>query len=1166
MYFSNAVVNGVVERLPGLFNFKEEEARDFAKKIIPGDTDNQVPFPVEPTLWPTDAHNATSVAYRGAGAMALVHGGGDGLIIKLNTGVPYSSFCGRRYLEATVHAVAQTGSVLGELSSRTLWSSISDGVTAPKLGSGTDADLKDFVDRGKHVEDVAARLISLAVEHTLVPFTQRTRLRNAAASYWCTAKYRSDNIIYSVQHSQALLDWTTSGAVGTEQDPRCVVWVGDARKLRGMSLLSRIMDQNGPIMLQDAFLLQGFDPGRLLMVGHGALHRDFVAIQPNDLMTAIDEALWLLVTYNHLDLNFITNALRLITRNLPIVDIAHYREVGALFWRTRSGQFGSPVLDRGLRATIDRSIDTTFGPGALEAVGLGDSELKRGVFSDLFRRVAFAPAADLTGLAPHTDDIVDWRAAGMLSAMQSEALGAIDGISVHTAQFDGAHPPSVPNMPTPERSVFDGVMAALSGRAGYHIYGYSQPPAAGAQLPVPQPGWALAAIQPPDLRPPPGVAQDGHWLEWVGGNDALGAPNVMTNAMRAYVIRQWLPTTAANYLNGYVAPPATLRTFDARQDFRMGVRPNGAMPDVRGVAPRIAGYVDENARGGDPLDYLTEEGQRAMNGLGVGQRSLAFTRGIAYVWDAANVGRTQNDAYRRWVQQHHADRELTTVPDELMLFLGGVRSRRYTEACGGLWTLCYTEGTKTTSNYAGHEPLISILRDKERFASYLLMLRSAIEMTDQLMRVSNARISGCAAPFLWPDVVDDRIARGRVDGTTIVDPASYLARQALILAAVFNHPDSSVARTFDVNACSTMRMREPLLRNGLEVQHVKHMNWLTPQTLGYGAWSWYYGVAAPTFTPDRSGRAWLRDARFTTTWQDVHEDFTPGAMIHLWDEVWSAVLTGYVYTDWYPATLEIMNYGRGLQVDVSDVRNRSVECYTQPLMRLNLPYETRVGTVTVIGVDHGSVIRPRLLCDGVSTLDDDVLLPHTRVEYNQHGLVVAAHLDPAADGWSNIHLEDTTFASGGLEFVSNSNTLVIGAFTETERSAGQFWMTVTKSGSQVAAGMAAVAQRLLTALNPITPLTAMDNGRGGEVRGPARIGDDAPDVLQLAPVGHPNVGDVPLAETNSVSANSLISALTSASPETMELIRNALLKDKGPQHGDARSHAATATTVAESDD
>jgi len=356
MYFSNVAVNGVIERLPELFNFKEEDAREFTQKVIPGGTDNQVPFPVEPTLWPDDEPNATSVAYRGAGAMALVHGGGDGLIIKLNTGVPYGSFTGRRYLEATVHAVAQTGSVLGELSSRTLWSSISDGVTAPKLGSGTDADLKDFVDRGKHVEDVAARLVALAIEHALVPFTQRTRLRNAAASYWCTAKYRSDNIIYSVQHSQALLDWTTCGAVGTEQDPRCVIWVGDARKLRGMSLLSRIMDQNGPVMLQDAFLLQGFDAGRLLMVGHGALHRDFVAVQPEDLMTAIDEALWLLVTYNHLDTNFITNAIRLITRNLPIVDMAHYRELEPLFWRTRTGHFGAPLLDNGLRATIDRAI------------------------------------------------------------------------------------------------------------------------------------------------------------------------------------------------------------------------------------------------------------------------------------------------------------------------------------------------------------------------------------------------------------------------------------------------------------------------------------------------------------------------------------------------------------------------------------------------------------------------------------------------------------------------------------------------------------------------------------------------------------------------------------------------------------------------------------------
>jgi hypothetical protein len=426
----------------------------------------------------------------------------------------------------------------------------------------------------------------------------------------------------------------------------------------------------------------------------------------------------------------------------------------------------------------------------------------------------------------------------MLGAMQSPSLGAIGGISIHTAVFDAALPPVVPNVPTPGRRVYDNVMDALSGRSGYHVFGYSQPLPPGAPIPVPPGGWALAAAVPPDLVLPVAIAQDGAWYEWIGGNDAGGQPYVMANDLRHYVVRTWMPTTPDNYLNGYVAPPAFLQTFDVNAEFRMGVRLNGAFPDIAGTSPGVVNYVAENSRGADPLDFLTEDEPRALGGLSVGQKSLAFTRGLAYVWDAANLGRTQNDAYMRWTHANHAGRELTTVPDELLLYVGGVRVRKFTEPCGGLWTLCYTEVRRTLEVRAGHEPLMEFLLNRSALASYIMKLRAAVEMTDQMNRVSNARISGCMEPYLWPEAVDARLAAARIDEGTVVDGATYLARQALFLTTLFDHPDASVVRTFAVSACSTMRVREPRVRGALTQAHAKHMNWMAPQTLKYSVlWS-----------------------------------------------------------------------------------------------------------------------------------------------------------------------------------------------------------------------------------------------------------------------------------------------------------------------------------------
>lgn len=255
MYYSNVIVDNVVRKVPEIFCFDKRDEKAFSKRTAADEHFVEGAFPVEPVYWEVDGRNASISSHRGAGATGIVHGAGGGLVLQLNTGARYESFIERRYQAGSMPVKAEKGTVLDNLEARSLWPNVADNVTGPVLNAKGSVEnraaLEDFVKAGKHMHGLAARLIALGLEHALCPFNTRTRVRNAAASYWCTGKYRSDSITYSLQNTQSILDWAYPGGVGRENDPTAVVWVGAAEKLRGMSLISRIMDHGGPIYNQE---------------------------------------------------------------------------------------------------------------------------------------------------------------------------------------------------------------------------------------------------------------------------------------------------------------------------------------------------------------------------------------------------------------------------------------------------------------------------------------------------------------------------------------------------------------------------------------------------------------------------------------------------------------------------------------------------------------------------------------------------------------------------------------------------------------------------------------------------------------------------------------------------------------------------------------------------
>jgi hypothetical protein len=581
-------------------------------------------------------------------------------------------------------------------------------------------------------------------------------------------------------------------------------------------------------------------------------------------------------------------------------------------------------------------------------------------------------------------------------------------------------------------------------------------------------------------------------------------------------------------------------------------------------------YVVANARGGNPLDYLTPEAAMNLRVLTNAQRSVAIMVGVGYLWDAAHLGAQQNDAYRRWVRDQFAGDRLTTVPDELKLYLGGVRSRRYVEASGGLWTLCLQKVVSTTKISAGHEGVLEVLKDRSQLGAYMLKLRCAVEMADVMANVSNSRITGCLEPFLWSQAMDDRLARGRIDHMTVVDPASYLSLQALILASVFDHPDSVVARTFDVTACSTMRVREPQLGDAYQIQALKHMNWVAPQVLSLNSWTAYFGVMAPSFVPDRVGQSWLRDARFTTAWNDVSEHLEPGVYVERSDEIWSAVLGGLVSNGWYPATLMLSQYGSSFRIDTSNVRVRHYDRYAPIGARLALPYETRFGDLLVHSPDADEQMRPLLPCDGIGGFMDGDALPMPRVRYAANGRY--SHVTIGNRACSVLNTISTSFCSEGLHFGRYQPSLVIGPYPDTNQAVGQFWVNTVSTKNSVAAGLCAGGQRLLAFLAPPDPINAVDDSGGDVVRAGSELKIDKPDVETQENPGAPdrNIGDVPIHEVGPKDAITVVSGLTGLSDEDRALLLSALAKRrvsyKRDEVGSGRSSATTAASTRSSNE
>jgi hypothetical protein len=959
---------------------------------------------------------------------------------------------------------------------------------------------------------------------------------------------------YCLQTAHALQQWTSPAAVGQDNDPAAVVWCGNNSSTRGMALLSRIMDAGGPIHNETSYLLREFDSGRLLLAGDTSLSRELPQVEASDLWVALREALFILTTYNHVPIERFESYLHLAIHNLPIMDTGFLRERDAIYWSTRGNAYAdNAVLDPDQQVALLGEVQRHFTNDELDTLGIGHTDaLLAGLFSDVGREVVMAPGAGVDGLAPSVDHSVIGDVAAIIAAISQPLNLILDGQTLRHCRYDEAIPMRVPNVVPQTVGNYSDVWATLSGRAAHRIFVVAHPPdAAGVRPPMPgcaiadqdqAPAAGLLAVHIPDLE----------WWEYTGvAGPGVDVPPLETN-YRGYVIRSWLPVAPGNYLPGYVAPPAVLTRFDVNGRQRIGFGPGGLrIIDWRDQAPRAAQYVDEIQAHDTPAAFLAEGGITMLNNaLDAVGRTVILLRGLAFLWDAAHLRRTQNDAFGRWVAAHHGGVALTRLTDELHLYLGGVRVMKDVDPSGGLWTLCYTRATERVTDKNLSFPVLAFLQNQQQLASAILKLRTSVEASDQINRFSNSRVVGCLTPAPLDDNFEDRLMRAKMYDLIQCSPDKYLTAQSCLLGSFFNQPHGSTMLSFGVKAVGGMRLREPRVSATFDNAVIQRCNWVVNQILPAHAIVQYYGVCGPVFQLGAIGRSILSNAYFAGTWNEVSDDFEVGAFLHADDEVWMSVLSSTIGTTIDLQSVYLSFGGPSYEVDVSRARTFFSSALDPFEVRLVLPYEHRLRRYLVQVPDANAVRRGSMIDNIVGRQERDNLALCDGIEYDVNGALSYQNIRPAFVGaeWGHLDLHTTQYCSEGLKFGRFDPTRNLHGNRRYRNAHGHFWMTRADTDLQVAGAPSPVLLKWLPALNPLP--TAV-NVLAGDTAAPTKVGDpSSSDMADPRSATNPAVLNQPASpsiETSpGISMEQFAQMLPSLSDEQQHLILVALLGNKFP--------------------
>lgn len=859
----------------------------------------------------------------GTSPMSSVSFGGMGFVIGFKPGVHYSTFVEVQYTHQLAHVSAQPNSVLQAVGSRSIVEPLREAMYAPTEAGETDAARYEFVANGKHVDGLLARLAAFALSHALLGFTTRTRPRNATVSYFCTAKYRQDNIVHCLQDAGALTPFIRHGALGADTGPLFAVYVGDGSKERGMSLLSRICDAGGPMAQQICPLLTQFDQAKVLLYGARPLDRDFRAVQAQDLNEAISEALTILIQHNGCtDASFNSHVMRLI-HNLPIVNSSLFLEKrnAAMhsLWLGGRRAYGAPLIDPAQADAVRDHALADLGPNIHDLLGVQAADLGP-LLSNVYREVAFQMPADGTGTNQHLM---------VIPAQTGTLLGY--GFDNSTIVYPPGLQPerlahfSIPNaQPGLNIQAMWGIImndamrvsASVSGAADYQVF-FMVPSPGGGVRPVPPAGSArivdAALVVRLDATVPPVNGS-----EWLVCSARGGVP---PGAM-SYAVIEHRPVDVANRPPEFLALDGPLRRFDVPGATGLLPGADGYPAGLGLAAVHVSRYLVEF--GDRPaLRYWDPEALRILYGAGVGAVTntdrvacIAMVLCGLHYLSVCNI--QMRDDYAVWTAAQRAGVVLASIPAEYYLWMGNIRVTHSLSHSGGLWTICYQVRQDTLVSMQPALPTLDMLNDPSRLANALLRLRASVEACGSLLGFSPCRLDPSLTEGLLPVV--DAIALQRLPLTPYLSiaPETASIQQNALLANVFNNSHGVTMGQSMGRALGTMLVGKPSVVLPMDLR--QNLAWMRPQVIPRMLTYVTLGIAPFTGRVGKGYRGEFAMMSYDGSWRTSHEgQFRTGIFDGLDDEIWHFLITSVHGLKWRLSSVFYRARGPTTSLDVSRV-------------------------------------------------------------------------------------------------------------------------------------------------------------------------------------------------------------------------------------------------------
>lgn len=893
-----------------------------------------------PALRPAVNGGVSHHYWRTGGAFSTISIDGAPMLFNLSHGQDGCTLLETERILSTRYIRPTSKSVLEKIHSDALWHSISNSVRCGYKMD--DAEAQKFVSEGRHLEGLVYRLVAFAVESVLCPFSTHLRAANASACYWYLPKMRNDNVTFSIQNVNGLHPFISPQALGMDADPVFVVWCDTASLTKGMALLACLCDAGGPVADERVFLLRNESVGKVLLAGVGILCRNLPNVAAHDFREATEEALRILTIYNGVTGDMISRAFDVVVQNLPVVDLALFRERQIEAWAPALHKHAEPVLgDAARAAALAARVDNRLGRELLAYLA-GDDAQKRERYASMFfshadRRQIYAPTTG-TEFAPETYHSVGAKTAYLLAVMAHKTTGIFDGTWA-TVWWDLEQPrpmAAFSSLPKVSDLFDDGIGGVWAGRNIYQLYVLLVPPS-GDKEPegfsrLSEPKAELIAMQ---------GNMPGTWYQWnveLGDSSASAFP--LSPLLSVVTMR--VPLTANSYPWTYTPPAGRLGKFDEEGATKFGMSRNGDM-QPRSWTESTQRFLDIHASAESPLQWLLPGTPRPYIHHTAAQRTALMILGLGALWDAKHKQTEENDAWIRYIRTNTNDCVLTSIPAHGVVYLGGVRVQLDVMSAGGLWTLCYQKVPDFYRYDKARLELTSAIYAREAFWHHLLKVRACVDMGSLVMRLSNACVEGCVFSMPVDVSLDKRMEKLQSLRLTSI-PAQVALQQLVlygcgVLGGVHGlrllHPS-----VFPRGGLRVRELRSKSKQTDTYLVLVQRCNWVITQVLPSRVVSFLLGVAEPTKMVNSVGREVQRSAKYADGWSDVgtglmHE----GLLLDPQDEIPIAVVDNLHDMKSDLVSVFLKDYGPSYEIAVHALNTVDDAAIAPFAMRLALPLD-----------------------------------------------------------------------------------------------------------------------------------------------------------------------------------------------------------------------------------